>query len=495
VRVLKGGELLDQPTDAERRWLGEKLEEGFRLACQARVRGSGELELSVPPESMEVREVSLLPRLEVQVELEPNVRRTVLQREGSVFTRVMRGGHPLAEEEGLREVLGVALDLGTTNLVGYLLDLETGKVLSTEALPNPQPGDDIMTRLTLSLQGSDLRGSLLSGIGELMRRLCGERRREVYEVVVVGNSVMHHFLFDLPLGSLTKAPFSPSTLLAMDRPTREIGMDLPGWVYSPPLVGGFVGSDCVADVLASRLWREREPWLLVDVGTNTEIVLSDGERMWACSCASGPAFEGGRLTCGRRAGEGAIWGVRLDEHLQPILHVNGTPVGLCGSGAVDLLAELVKRDAVSRDGRMVGEGERFREGRYGREFVIHGGVVLTQSDVRELQLAKAAVAAGIRVLMKQAGLELGDLSRLAIAGAFGVSLNVESATSIGMLPPAPEVIKLGHGAGLGAQLALLSTKERRMAEELAGEIEHVPLAGREDFRGWFLECMRLEPLA
>jgi uncharacterized 2Fe-2S/4Fe-4S cluster protein (DUF4445 family) len=115
--------------------------------------------------------------------------------------------------------------------------------------------------------------------------------------------------------------------------------------------------------------------------------------------------------------------------------------------------------------------------------------------VRELQLAKAAVAAGIRVLMKQAGLELGDLSRLAIAGAFGVSLNVESATSIGMLPPAPEVIKLGHGAGLGAQLALLSTKERRMAEELAGEIEHVPLAGREDFRGWFLECMRLEPLA
>jgi uncharacterized 2Fe-2S/4Fe-4S cluster protein (DUF4445 family) len=493
VRVLRGREILSSPTDAENRWLGEKLEEGFRLACQTRMLREGEVEVWIPPESRETREALLLPSLPIQVEIRPRFRRKVIQRGNDVFTQVLRGEQVVAEEEGLREILGVALDVGTTNLVGYLLDLETGKILSTEAIPNPQLGEDLMTRLSLHLQGADLRTPLISGINELLDRL--GRRKEVYEMVVTGNSVMHHFFFNLPLESLAKAPFSPFTLLSLERKGREVGVDFPGWIYSPPLVGGFVGSDCVADVLASRLWREKEPWLLVDVGTNTEIVLSNGERMWACSCASGPAFEGGRLTCGRRAGKGAIWGVKLDESLRPVLQVEGTPTGICGSGAVDLLAELVRTGAVSRDGRMIGEGERFREGRQGREFVVHEEVVLTQSDVRELQLAKAAIAAGIRVLMELAGLEFEDFSRLAIAGAFGVSLNVDSAVSIGMLPPVGQILKLGHGAGLGAQLMLLSNKERETAEKIAREIEHVSLAGKEEFQRWFVESMRLEPLA
>jgi uncharacterized 2Fe-2S/4Fe-4S cluster protein (DUF4445 family) len=493
VRVLRGREILSSPTDAENRWLDEKLEEGFRLACQTRMLREGEVEVWIPPESRETREALLLPSLPIQVEIRPRFRRKVIQRGNDVFTQVLRGEQVVAEEEGLREILGVALDIGTTNLVGYLLDLETGKILSTEAIPNPQLGEDLMTRLSLHLQGADLRTPLISGINELLDRL--GRRKEVYEMVVTGNSVMHHFFFNLPLESLAKAPFSPFTLLSLERKGREVGVDFPGWIYSPPLVGGFVGSDCVADVLASRLWREKEPWLLVDVGTNTEIVLSNGERMWACSCASGPAFEGGRLTCGRRAGKGAIWGVKLDESLRPVLQVEGTPTGICGSGAVDLLAELVRTGAVSRDGRMIGEGERFREGRQGREFVVHEEVVLTQSDVRELQLAKAAIAAGIRVLMELAGLEFEDFSRLAIAGAFGVSLNVDSAVSIGMLPPVGQILKLGHGAGLGAQLMLLSNKERETAEKIAREIEHVSLAGKEEFQRWFVESMKLEPLA
>jgi uncharacterized 2Fe-2S/4Fe-4S cluster protein (DUF4445 family) len=493
VRVLRGREILSPPTDVENRWLGEKLEEGFRLACQTKILREGEVEVWVPPESREIREALLLPSLSIQVEIRPRFQRKVIRRGNDVFTQVFRGEQVVAEEEGLREILGVALDIGTTNLVGYLLDLETGKILSTEAIPNPQLGEDLMTRLSLHLQGANLRTPLISGINELLDRL--GRKKEVYEIVVTGNSVMHHFFFNLPLESLARAPFSPFTLLSLERKGREVGVDFPGWIYSPPLVGGFVGSDCVADVLASRLWREKEPWLLVDVGTNTEIVLSDGERMLACSCASGPAFEGGRLTCGRRAGKGAIWGVKLDESLRPVLQVEGTPTGICGSGAVDLLAELVRTGAVSRDGRMTGEGERFREGRQGREFVVHEEVVLTQSDVRELQLAKAAIAAGIRVLMELAGLEFEDFSRLAIAGAFGVSLNVDSAISIGMLPPVGQILKLGHGAGLGAQLMLLSTKERETAEKIAREIEHVSLAGKEEFQRWFMESMRLEPLA
>jgi len=495
VRVLRGAELLSPPTEAEREWLGERLESGFRLACQAFLLRAGDLEVEIPPVSRGTGELSLLPALGIRVKVEPPVQRVLVSREGKTFTRVLRGGSPLAEEEGVGEVLGIALDLGTTNLVGYLLDLETGEILSAAAVPNPQPGEDVMTRLTLSLQGEDLRAPLLSGIGALIRRLCGGRERWVYEVTAVGNSVMHHFFFNLPLDSLARPPFSPHTLLPLERPAAGLGLDLPGWVYSPPLVGGFVGSDCVADLLASRLWQRSEPWLLVDIGTNTEVVLSDGKRMFACSCASGPAFEGGRLTCGMRAGEGAIWGVRLDDSLNPSLQVAGTPLGLCGSGAVDLLAELVKRKAVSADGRMVGEGGRFREGRHGREFVVHGEVVFTQSDVRELQLAKAAVAAGIEVLMDLAGVELGGLSCLAVAGAFGASLNTESATSIGMLPPTARVIKLGHGAGLGAQLMLLSARERETARELARKIEHVSLAGREDFKKRFVEAMRLGPLA
>jgi len=493
VKVLKGRELLSPPTDAEKRWLGKKLKEGFRLACQTRILREGEVEVWIPPESQEIRETPLLPSLSLQVEIRPRFQRKVVRKKNGIFTQVLKGEQMVAEEEGLREILGVALDIGTTNLVGYLLDLETGKILSTEAMPNPQPGEDLMTRLSLHLQGADLRTPLISGMNELLERL--GRKNEVYEMVITGNSVMHHFFFNLPPESLAKAPFSPFTLLPLEKRGKEVGVDFPGWIYSPPLVGGFVGSDCVADVLASRLWREKEPWLLVDVGTNTEIVLSDGERMLACSCASGPAFEGGRLTCGRRAGKGAIWGVKLDESLRPVLQVEGTPTGICGSGAVDLLAELVRTGAVSRDGRMVGEGERFREGRQGREFVVHEGIVLTQSDVRELQLAKAAIAAGIRVLMELAGLEFEDFSRVAIAGAFGVSLNVDSAVSIGMLPPVGQILKLGHGAGLGAQLMLLSTRERETAEKIAREIEHVSLAGRGEFQRWFVESMKLEPLA
>ncbi|MEM2419235.1 MAG: ASKHA domain-containing protein [Candidatus Hadarchaeales archaeon] len=494
VKVERGSELLSPPTHAEEEIDG--IREGFRLACQAVVEEIGELEISVPPDSLEPEEVFLLPALGVKVKLEPAVRRSVVEKEGKILTRVLRYGRTIAEREVVGGMLGLALDVGTTNLVGYLVDLEQGKVLSAMGLPNPQAekGEDLMTRLTLALQGENLREGLVEGINRLVAALAPSPE-DVYEVVAVGNSVMHHFLFHLPLDSLARAPFSPSTLLPLERKAAELGLGLPhAWVYSPPPVGGFVGPDCVADVLSSGLWKRTEPWLLVDVGTNTEIVLSDGSRLFASSCASGPAFEGGGLVCGMRAGEGAISHVRLTESLEPILEVTGTPRGLCGSGALDLLSELLRMGAVRPDGRMTGSGPRFKL-RGEPCFELAEGVILTSSDVRRLQLAKAAVAAGVSVLMEEAGVSARELSCLALAGAFGVSLRPESVFSTGMLPRVEKVIQLGHAAGLGAQLMLLSVEQRRAAEELARKIKHVQLAGREDFRENFIRLLRLEPLS
>lgn len=491
VRVERGDELLSPPTRAEE----EAVKRGLRLACQAVVREIGGLEISVPPDSLELEEIPLLPASGVKVKLEPAIRGLVIEEGGKILTRVLRYGRTIAEREGVRGMLGLALDVGTTNLVGYLVDLAQGKVLSAMGLLNPQAekGEDLMTRLTLALRGEDLRESLVEGVNQLVAALAPSPE-DIYEVVAVGNSVMHHFLFDLPLEPLARAPFSPFTLLPLERTAAEIGLKLPhAWVYSPPPVGGFVGSDCLADILFSGLWMRTEPWLLVDVGTNTEIVLSDGGRLLASSCASGPAFEGGGLVCGMRAGEGAISHVKLTESFEPILEVTGTPRGLCGSGALDLLSELLRMGAVRPDGRMTGSGPRFK---LEREpcFELAEGVIFTSSDIRRLQLAKAAVAAGVSVLMEEAGVSARELSCLALAGAFGVSLRFDSVFSTGMLPRVGKVIQLGHAAGLGAQLMLLSVEQRRAAEELARKIKHVQLAGREEFGEKFIQLLRLEPL-
>lgn len=446
VKVERGD--ISEPTERELEILGDKIGK-FRLACQTKLRG--EVEVSIPLRSL--------------TRVEP----------------IRTGG----------KELGVAIDLGTTNLTGYLVDLESGTTLGLTSLPNPQCvyGEDVMTRLAAALEGKDLRKPLLTGVLRLMERLTAEPEN-IREIVVVGNSAMHHFFLGLPLSSLALFPFTPHSSGPMRLHTKEVGLDLEAEIYSPPLIGGFVGSDCVSDLLYSNLHTRKTPWLLVDIGTNTEIVASDGSRMVACSCASGPAFEGGRITCGMRAGEGAIWRVKLTENLEPLLECEGKPEGICGSGAISLLSELLRLGVVSPDGRMK-RGVKNVRGE--AAFFLTENVFFTQSDVRELQLAKSAVATGVHTLLELLGLETRQISCMSVAGNFGFSLDLEAAVRIGMLPEVPEVSVLGNAAGMGAVMMLISEEKRKTAEELAKKVEYVQLP-TEGFEEKFLRLTRLEKL-
>ena len=306
-------------------------------------------------------------------------------------------------------------------------------------------------------------------------------------MTVVGNTVMHHLALGLsPLG-LASAPFAP----ALDEPVRLRAADLglamnpEGQVYFLPPIAGFVGSDCLAVIAATRLASKRTPTVAVDIGTNTEIALVHGGEISVTSCASGPAFEGYQITCGMKATVGAIERVSFTRDGKPAIieTIGGVkPVGICGSGVVDILAGLVSRGIIDETGRMQ-EHDLVRDGAEGREYRVVDGVdgddvIFTQRDVRALQLAKGAIAAGWSLLLERHGLGPGDLHRVYVAGAFGNYLSADSALAIGLLPPVPKdrISFVGNAAGVGAQMALIDVRRRRRIAELRRRIRFVELA-------------------
>ncbi|MBN1123807.1 MAG: DUF4445 domain-containing protein [Sedimentisphaerales bacterium] len=414
---------------------------------------------------------------------------------------------------------GVAVDMGTTTVVAKLLDLNSGQTLATvsEANPQIQFGDDVISRIhhAQTPTGRDqLRKSMVKCLDRLIRQLCmdsGVESVHVYEVISAGNTTMGHLLIGLPVQSLGQAPYRAFSLVPQERQAMEIGLSSmcpQGRLYTLANIAGFVGSDTTAVALAVGLDEIKKTTLVVDIGTNGELLLKSGEYIYAASCAAGPALEGARIRYGSRAMDGAIQSLVLaDGDLDVDVIGGGKAHSICGSGLIDAVAILLELGILDTTGRFVdiellqvSDAIRRRcvqiQGQ--PAFILAGmdgdsekKVFLTQRDIRETQLAKGAIRAGIDLLLAQAGLGVEDLEQILLAGAFGSYIRRESAIRIGLLPSIPHdhIHFIGNAALSGAQMALLNRDFRKQSVMLAGSIRYVEIAHQAAFQNAFAEAM------
>lgn len=450
-------------------------------------------------------DVSLLQRL-------PATLRTA----GGDVTATVFGSKLLALEPGNTEnaFYGAAVDIGTTTVVCYLVELRTGRVLDTEGQLNRQSayGADVLSRIHYTMEHADgaerLRSGIVGQLNEMLESLCkrcGVAGAQLCNLTVAGNTTMLHFLLGVPADGIAAAPFTPVFTQAMELDASALGLRCGGTVSILPGIASYVGGDITAGVLASGITDARHYELLLDLGTNGEIVLGKAGSLFACAVAAGPAFEGGNLRCGMAGVAGAVrrvdfGGGKLYETIG-----GGTPGGICGSGVLDIVAQMLQYGVIDESGAMrppeeIADrrlAERITGGGGKRSFVLEPGgadfgpIVFTQKDVREVQLAKAAVAAGIRILMRKAGVGFDEIGRVLLAGGFGSALNVESAAKIGLIPSElrENATAVGNAAGAGAQMFLLSKEARREAQEAVSATRYIELSGRADFQDYFMEEM------
>jgi uncharacterized 2Fe-2S/4Fe-4S cluster protein (DUF4445 family) len=405
---------------------------------------------------------------------------------------------------------GLAFDLGTTTVVATLVDLTTGTPVAVRSMLNRQQpfGGDVITRISATMLDPEALGRLTTAahetLAELAAEVCTEGNidpNEVYEIALAGNATMTALVLGIEPEPLGVAPFVMSTALPPVVPARELGVAVhPGArAFCFPALGAYVGGDIVAGALATGMDRDKRTRLFIDVGTNCEIVLSDGERILSTAAPAGPAFEGGAIRCGMRAADGAIETIKLGEDVELGVIGDVEPVGLCGSGLVDAVAELVRVGLVDASGRFVPEevaaevapalaGRLTKIGEE-RVFTLSDSVYLSQRDIRELQFAKAAIATGWALLVEEFGLQPRDVQQVLLAGSFGSYLSPASAVRIGLVPKLPvlRIVSAGNVAGEGAKMALLSRREREGAVALLEEVRYVELSDRTDFNDKFVD--------
>lgn len=409
--------------------------------------------------------------------------------------------------------LGLAVDFGTTKLAGYVVDLSNGKTLASKGIMNPQIsyGEDIIARCNMAIASSEgavqmqkLAADAISELGTAMTAEIGATTDDIVEAVVVGNTAMHHLYLGLPVKQLALAPFVPAVSSDLDIKARDLGIRIaPGaYVHVLPNIAGFVGADHVSMLLATDVLKLKGPAVALDIGTNTEVSLVHDGKISSVSCASGPAFEGGHIKDGMRAGAGAIERVRITKDGVDYETIDDAPaVGICGSGIIDMVAQLYLAGIADGGGRLrPGHARvRNRDGQY--EFVLateeerngQPAIVFTQHDVRELQLGKAAIRAGIKTLLEASELGEQDVAEIIIAGAFGSYLDVSSALDLGMFPALPleRFRQVGNAAGMGAKRALISTDQRAEARTIAAQAHYVELAGSPAFNQSFIKAVQL----
>jgi uncharacterized 2Fe-2S/4Fe-4S cluster protein (DUF4445 family) len=408
-------------------------------------------------------------------------------------------------------LLGLAIDIGTTKLAAYLIDLSTGATLVKTGTMNPQIayGEDVVSRIAYANNNEAgrqiLQSRLVKSINSLIRELCSTAHtapEQIVEVVAVGNTAMHHLFVGLPVRQLGEAPYVATVSDSCELRAREVGLQVsPGaMLYLPPNIAGYVGADHVAMLLASSLGQASRSILALDIGTNTEITLAYGGRLICCSCASGPAFEGAHIRDGMRAVPGAIERVRFaNDHFQVHTIGDTLPVGICGSGILDAIAEAFAAGIIDRRGVPRKEHPLIAElnGTVAVRLVPasatkHGrDIIMTRADVNEIQLAKAAIRAGVEILLAESEIDSTDLDEIIVAGAFGTYLNIGSAISSGLLPELPleQYHQVGNAAGLGAQHLLISRSARASAEKMARTIEYIELTTHASFTDTFTQSL------
>ncbi|MHC1611608.1 MAG: ASKHA domain-containing protein [Candidatus Methanospirareceae archaeon] len=469
VEVESGYGSLSDKTEAEHKFISD---DKHRLACQATILKTDEEDIyvRVPRRSYCILESGEF--LEIPVE-------PFLLREGE---RVFYGSEDMGEYAG--RLNGIALDIGTTTLAMYLVDLETGAVLSIISRENPQTkyGNNVISRIEFARRDQAiLEREIRRAVNEMITAMV--EPDEVYEIVVVGNPVMRDLFFGYSVESLGKSPYEPLSLNPVHKTAKELGLTANprAKVYGLPLIGGFVGADALALVLATEMYKHEKISMAIDIGTNTEIVLGNRDKLIATSCAAGPAFEGSSIRYGMGGVSGAITEVRIEGDGRVSYETLGDapPVGVCGSGLIDTLAELLDKEIIDGRGKFRGRGKEFR---------IAGEICLSERDIDQLNLAKTAVAVGIKTLMERYGVAIDEIDCVYLAGAFGYFINVENAMRIGLLPAieVKKVNKVGNAAVEGARQALISRRKREDAERIAKRIEHVRLEDEEDFMEKFV---------
>jgi len=437
------------------------------------------------------------------------------------ITCVLVGDELIALEPGdtREKMYGIALDIGTTTVVCALINLNNGAVEAVQSALNAQApfGADVISRVSHTMMHDDglavLQTRIIATINGLLDQqltATGIARENIYEAVAVGNATMLHILLGIDPEPISVAPFIPAILESVTFPANDIGLKLHSHarVSTLPHLGAYVGADIVAGILATGIARNKDEKfrLFIDVGTNGEIVLGSSTRTLSTAAPAGPAFEGAQIKCGMRASDGAIEGVEIRDGEIKLQIIGGAarPVGICGSGLVDIVAELVKCKLVESSGKLLRPEEaraigiseklvaRLVEEKSVRAFSLGDDIVLTQPDIRALQFAKGAIAAGVAVLMQQLGVAANDLHEILLAGSFGAYINPASARTIGLVPWVDDVKKIvavGNSAGEGAKIALLNFREREAAKRIPEFIEYVELSGRAEFNDIFTDAL------
>ena len=399
---------------------------------------------------------------------------------------ILKTGVSAGEETDGETGLGVSVDVGTTTLAAYLVERSTGRVLASDARLNPQRphGADVISRLSFAIDSEEnaalLQREILAAIDEMTRSMlerAGRAGEEIRCRALVGNTVMMHLLGGYPARPLAFAPFTPAYTALQEKELGGVRTILGG------CISGYVGADTLAAALACGLDERDENAMLIDIGTNGEIMLKKDGRCFACSCAAGPAFEGAHIVCGTGAVAGAIDHARVENGEIVYTTIGGgEATGICGSGLIDLTAALLERGDITPMGRMTGDVR------------LSERVYLARSDIREVQLAKAAIASGIRILAEQAGAALADIEKVYLAGGFGNFIGLDSACRIGLFPAAlrAKIVPVGNAAGSGSVRLLVSEQARRRAEALRQATRCVELAATPDFNDVYTDELLFE---
>jgi len=560
VEITKGA---PPPGEHDKEKLSEEeLAAGYRLACQTAIHD--EMTINIPDEVRFFEQQVLIEGVEAKVVARPNITKVpvevqppTLEDQGADMDRLLaaldgRAAHPRAELDLVREVptilresdfkvtavldgdeiiciepgdtsatcYGLAFDVGTTTIVGMLLELRTGRRLAVSSRTNPQVvyGDDVISRISYATENprglEELHKRIVGCINEMVAELAqaaGVKRQEIYEITFVGNTTMSHLLLKITPRNIAQAPYVAVVREALTAKAADLGIELNPHanVCALPNIAGFVGSDTVGVILASGMMRGEELKMAIDIGTNGEIALGSKDRMLACSCAAGPAFEGARIKFGMRAAEGAIEKVLINDDVRVNVIGNVPPRGLCGTALIDAVAELLRVGVVEPSGKILSPDEAVRAPKKVRERIVPGemgfdfclagceeahngeAILLTQKDIREAQLAKGAIFAGMQILKKELGIGDNDITEMLLAGAFGNFIRRSMAKRIGLLPdiPTDRITFIGNAAGAGARMALISKECREEAAWISRNTEYIELGGRPDFQQEFMAAM------
>ncbi len=467
------------------------------LACQYNIESN--LTITIPDSSRFFEHKILTEGVKTDVQFEPDIYKKYLK------------------DATADEIFGVAIDIGTTTVVTKLIDMKDGKCLATQAALNPQTlyGDDVISRIAYAQTDEKLyhlQKSIIDCINKLTTKLCEQASIEIsqiYEVCAVGNTTMNHIFLKLPITQLGQVPYRAYSIDAWDVPPRQLHllMNPAGNIHTVENIAGFIGSDTTAVAIATDIDSAEQMTLAIDIGTNGEIVLGAKDKLYAASCAAGPAFEGARIFCGSRAVDGAIQAVIINNDDIDLDVIGNSPArSLCGSGLIDAAAVMLDLGIIDKTGRFAKPDtltgkvpekiiQRVIEHNSQPAFTLadtdEKKVILTQKDIREVQLAKAAIRAGIKILQNKIGLKDADIMQILLAGAFGNYIRPQSALKIGLLPEVGlELIRfVGNAAATGAQTMLLSSRYREKALQLARKIEYVEIAHSKDFQNTFAESM------